>query len=59
MYFDFIDFSNNSIIEIVKTQLNPSFYIIIKPPELTKPCQNLFILKVDRRAPWLNIVHTL
>jgi hypothetical protein len=30
MYFDF---SNNSIIEIKKKQLNPSFYIIIKPPE--------------------------
>ena len=59
MYFGFIDFYNNSIIEIKKKQMNPSFYIIIKPPELTKPCQNLFILKVDCRAPWLNIVHTL
>ena len=33
MYFDFIDFSNNPIIEIKKKQLSPSFYIIIKAPE--------------------------
>ena len=33
LYFDFINFSYNSISEIKKKQLNPTFYIIIRPPE--------------------------
>ena len=51
--FWFFDFYNKSIIEIKKKQMNPTFYIIIKPPEQTKPCQNFFMLEGHCRAQWL------
>ena len=50
MYFDFIDFSNNSSNEIMKKQLNPSFYTLIKLTELAELLQSLIILRGHHRA---------